>query len=312
MENLAIESRFIVSSSPHVKSPETVQKIMIDVLISLVPAVVAAAVFFREQAIIPIVICMVAAMATEFVLVRKGGIFSDGSAAVTGVLLALTLPPGTPWWICVIGSFTAIFLGKFIFGGLGNNIFNPALVGRAVLLASWGGRMTAWLSPVDLKSTATPLGLPQVDTAMLDLFTGNISGSLGETSAIALLVGGAYLLYRGHINWRIPGGYIGSSFIMGTLLSAAGFQVDVMSGVFHVLAGGLLLGALFMATDMVTSPVTPNGQLIFGVGCGVLTMLIRIYGNFPEGVTFAILLMNAVTPIIDNVTRPKIYGEVKK
>ena len=310
MENLAVEKRFVVSSSPHVKTPETVQKIMIDVLISLVPAVVVAAVFFREQAIIPIVICLVAAMATEFLLIRKG-IFNDGSAAVTGVLLALTLPPGSDWWLCVIGAVSAIILGKYVFGGLGNNIFNPALVGRAVLLASWGGRMTSWLSPVDLKSTATPLAEPG-QAALVDLFTGNVSGSLGETSAIALLIGAAYLLYRGHINWRIPGGYIGSALIMGTVMSAAGFGFDITMGLWHVLAGGLLLGALFMATDMVTSPVTPNGQLIFGIGCGVLTMLIRIYGNYPEGVTFAILIMNAVTPLIDNATRPRFYGEVKK
>lgn len=310
MENLAVEKRFVVSSSPHVKTPETVQKIMIDVLIALVPAVVVAAVFFREQAIIPIVICLVAAMATEFLLIRKG-IFNDGSAAVTGVLLALTLPPGSDWWLCVIGAVSAIILGKYVFGGLGNNIFNPALVGRAVLLASWGGRMTAWMSPVDLKSTATPLAEPG-QAALVDLFTGNVSGSLGETSAVALLIGAAYLLYRGHINWRIPGGYIGSALIMGTVMSAAGFGFDINMGLWHVLAGGLLLGALFMATDMVTSPVTPNGQLIFGIGCGVLTMLIRIYGNYPEGVTFAILIMNAVTPLIDNATRPRFYGEVKK
>ncbi len=310
MENLAVEKRFVVSSSPHVKTPETVQKIMIDVLIALVPAVVVAAVFFREKAIIPIVICLVAAMATEFLLIRKG-IFNDGSAAVTGVLLALTLPPGSDWWLCVIGAVSAIILGKYVFGGLGNNIFNPALVGRAVLLASWGGRMTAWLSPVDLKSTATPLAEPG-QAALVDLFTGNVAGCLGETSAVALLIGAAYLLYRGHINWRIPGGYIGSALIMGTVMSAAGFGFDITMGLWHVLAGGLLLGALFMATDMVTSPVTPNGQLIFGIGCGVLTMLIRIYGNYPEGVTFAILIMNAVTPLIDNATRPRFYGEVKK
>lgn len=311
MENLAVERKFVVSSSPHVRTPETVQKIMIDVLISLVPAVVAAAVFFREQAIIPIVICLIAAMATEFVLVRKGGLFSDGSAAVTGVLLALTLPPGVPWWICVIGSASAIILGKIVFGGLGNNIFNPALVGRAVLLASWGGRMTAWLSPIDLKSTATPLANIG-GTPLMDLFTGNVAGSLGETSAIALLIGAAYLLYKKHIDWRIPGGYIVTAFILGTVLSSGGFQFDLTLGLFHVLAGGLLLGALFMATDMVTSPVTPNGQLIFGVGCGVLTVLIRIFGNFPEGVTFSILIMNALTPLIDKATRPRFYGEVKK
>ncbi len=310
MENLVVEKKYVVSSSPHVRSPETVQKIMIDVLISLVPAVVVAAVFFREQAIIPIVICLVAAMATEFLVLRKG-IFNDGSAAVTGILLALTLPPGSAWWMCVVGAVSAIILGKYVFGGLGNNIFNPALVGRAVLLASWGGRMTAWLSPVDLKSTATPLAEPG-QAALVDLITGNVAGSLGETSAIALLIGAAYLLYKGHINWRIPGGYIGSALVLGAVLTAGGLGFDINMGLFHVMAGGLLLGALFMATDMVTSPVTPNGQLIFGIGCGVLTLLIRVYGNFPEGVTFAILIMNALTPIIDNATRPRFYGEVKK
>ncbi|RQD67901.1 MAG: electron transporter RnfD [Tindallia sp. MSAO_Bac2] len=312
MENLAVERKFVISSSPHVRSPETVQKIMIDVLIALVPAVVAAAVFFREEAIIPIIICLVAAMGTEFVLVRKGGFFSDGSAAVTGVLLALTLPPGVAWWICVIGSATAIILGKYIFGGLGSNTFNPALVGRAILLASWGGRMTEWLGPIDLRSTATPLADPGYGTPLMDLFTGNVAGCLGETSAIALLLGGAYLMYKKHINWRIPGTYIVSAFIIGTLLSPMGTQFDVTSGLFHVLAGGLLLGAIFMATDMVTSPVTTKGQLIFGAGCGILTVLIRIYGMYPEGVTFAILIMNALTPLIDGATKPRIYGEVSK
>ena len=228
MENLAVERKFVISSSPHVRSPETVQKIMIDVLIALVPAVVAAAVFFREEAIIPIIISLVAAMGTEFVLVRKGGFFSDGSAAVTGVLLALCLPPGVAWWICVIGSATAIILGKYIFGGLGSNTFNPALVGRAILLASWGGRMTEWLGPIDLRSTATPLADPGYGTPLMDLFTGNVAGSLGETSAIALLIGGAYLMYKKHINWRIPGTYIISAFILGTLFILFSFGYTIL------------------------------------------------------------------------------------
>lgn len=228
------------------------------------------------------------------------------------MLLAMTLPPAPPWWIVAIGSIVAIAIGKQIYGGLGHNIFNPALVGRAVLLVSWSTHVAGnvWLKPVpfgftaDMVTQASPL--VNYKASLVDLFLGTVPGSLGETSALALIIGAIWLFYRGHIDWRIPGGFIGIVFILG--LISGGFSM----GLYHVLAGGVLLGALFMATDMVTSPVTPTGKLIFGVGCGVVTMAIRLFGGLPEGVTFGILLMNGLTPLIDNLTLPKKFGEVKK
>lgn len=307
-----MERKLIVSSSPHLKSPEDIQGIMIDVLIALIPAALMAVFLFGYRALITMVIAMVAAMAAEAIILRKGDFFGDGSAAVTGLLLAMTLPPAPPWWVVAIGSIIAIAIGKQIYGGLGSNIFNPALVGRAVLVVSWGSYLAGdvWLKPVpfaftaDLVTKASPLVADQ--TSLLDLFIGTVSGSLGETSALALIIGAAWLFYKGHIDWRIPSGFIGIVFLFG--LCSGGLY----GGVFHVLAGGVMLGALFMATDMVTSPVTPVGKLIFGTGCGLITMLIRLFGSLPEGVTFGILLMNGLTPLIDNLTLPKRFGEVKK
>lgn len=301
-----MENKLIISSSPHLRSPETIQSVMIDVLVALLPAAIAAVVFFGVPALITMVLCMVAAMVTEAIILRDKNIFGDGSAAVTGLLLAMVMPPSPPWWLIVVGAVIAIVIGKQVFGGIGNNIFNPALVARGILAVSWAGHMTGWLTPIDLRTAATPLA--GVKTTMFNLFVGNVAGCLGETSAFALILGAIWLFYKGHIDWRIPGGFVGSVFIMGALLG--GFDNMLLGGLFHVLAGGVLLGALFMATDMVTSPVTPNGQLIFGIGCGVLTMLIRLYGVYPEGVTFAILLMNALTPLIDNATLPRKFGEV--
>ncbi|HHT46641.1 MAG TPA: RnfABCDGE type electron transport complex subunit D [Firmicutes bacterium] len=304
--------KLVVSSSPHIKSPENIQSIMVDVLIALFPVALMAVFLFGYRALVTMIIAMVAAMVTEAIILRKGDFFGDGSAAVTGLLLAMTLPPAPPWWLVVIGSVVAIAIGKQIYGGIGSNIFNPALVGRAILLVSWGGHIAGnvWLKPVpfgfaaDAVTEASPLAT--YDASLLDLFIGTVSGSLGETSALALIIGAIWLFYRGHIDWRIPGGFIGIVFIMG--LASGGFSM----GLYHVLAGGVLLGALFMATDMVTSPVTKTGKIIFGVGCGLITMLIRLYGSLPEGVTFGILLMNGLTPLIDNLTLPKKFGEVKK
>ncbi|MGI5822705.1 MAG: RnfABCDGE type electron transport complex subunit D [Dethiobacteria bacterium] len=308
-----MERKLIVSSSPHLKSPEDIQGIMIDVLIALIPAALMAVFLFGYRALITMVVAMVAAMATEAIILRKSDFFGDGSAAVTGLLLAMTLPPAPPWWVVAIGSIIAIAIGKQVYGGLGSNIFNPALVGRAVLVVSWGSYLAGdvWLKPLpfaftaDLVTKASPLVAEQA-TSLLDLFIGTVSGSLGETSALALIIGAAWLFYKGHIDWRIPGGFIGIVFLFG--LCSGGFY----DGVFHILAGGVMLGALFMATDMVTSPVTPVGKLIFGTGCGLITMLIRLFGSLPEGVTFGILLMNGLTPLIDNLTLPKKFGEVKK
>ncbi|NLM45789.1 MAG: RnfABCDGE type electron transport complex subunit D [Firmicutes bacterium] len=303
-----MENKLIVSSSPHIKSPESIKSVMSDVLVALFPAVLAAVIFFGLPALITILVCTLAAMLTEAIILRNKNIFGDGSAAVTGVILALTLPPNPPWWLCVVGSVAAITIGKHVFGGIGNNIFNPALVGRALLLVSWAGHMTNWLTPVELTATATPLASSS-HPGFFNLFVGAVPGSLGETSALALLLGAAWLFYKGHISWRIPCTFLAAVFVMGSLLDG-GFSLS--QGLFHVLAGGVMLGAFFMATDMVTSPVTPRGQLIFGLGCGVMTMLVRLYGAYPEGVTFAILLMNALVPLIDNMTLPRKYGEVAK
>ena len=308
-----MESKLIVSSSPHIKTPESVQSVMIDVLVALFPAALAGVIFFGWPALITMVLCTASAMLTEALVLRSKNIFGDGSAAVTGLLLAMVIPPLAPWWLSVLGGAIAIIIGKQVFGGIGNNIFNPALVARAILLASWAGHMTYWVRPVDLTTAATPLAGGVNAFSFTNLFVGAIPGSLGETSAFALILGAAWLFYKGHIDWRIPGGYIGTVFIMGMLFGEFGSLMAMISGgLFHVLAGGVMLGALFMATDMVTSPVTARGRLIFGIGCGLMTMLVRLFGAFPEGVTFAILLMNALTPLIDNMTLPTKYGEVAK
>ena len=319
-----MSEKLVISSSPHLKTPETIKSIMTDVMVALLPVAVVAVLLFGYTALITMVVGMLAAMFTEAVILRNKNIFGDGSAALTGLLLAMTLPANAPWWTVVVGSVVAIAIAKHMFGGVGNNVFNPALVGRAVLVVSWSGHLAAgniWPMPkafepfADVITGATPLGLPASEAAKIsltDLFYGNVAGSLGETSALALIVGGLWLLYRGHIDWRIPGCYLGIVFLMGALFDGS-FYGDsaAMTGLFHVLAGGVMLGAIFMATDMVTSPVTNKGKIIFGLGCGIITMVIRIYGSYPEGVTFAILFMNAITPIIDKYTLPKKFGAVK-
>ncbi len=297
---------------------------MVDVLVALFPVALVAVLLFGHQALVNMAIGVVTAMAVEAIWLRKLDLFGDGSAAVTGLLLAMTLPASAPWWLVVVGAAAAIIIGKQVFGGTGNNIFNPALVGRAILLASWGARLAGpvWPVPkpfnfgVDISAvtTATPLAgqAEALKVTLGQMFVGNVAGALGETSALALLIGGFWLLYKGHIDWRIPGGYIATVFIMGAVFGGGAYLNPLTTGLFHVLAGGVMLGAFFMATDMVTSPVTPAGKLVFGVGCGLFTMLVRLFGAYPEGVTFGILIMNALTPIIDNLTIPRKFGEVKK
>lgn len=309
----------IVSSSPHQRAAVSTPVIMSDVILALMPAALAGVWFFGLRALAMMVVCVAAAVVTEAGLerlMRKPVTIGDYSAAVAGLLLALVLPPDLPLWMGAIGAAFAMAIAKLIFGGLGQNIFNPALIGRAVLLASWPVFMTRWRWPIfqapwipdfDAVSSATPLALWKlsgIKTPYLNLFLGNVAGSIGETSALAILVGAAYLLWRGHISWRIPVSFIGTVAVL-----AAVFGQDPL---FHVLAGGLLLGAFFMATDYVTSPVTPKGQIVFGVGCGVLTVFIRLYGGYPEGVCYAILIMNAATALIDRYTAPRKFGEVKK
>jgi electron transport complex protein RnfD len=240
----------------------------------------------------------------------------DGSAALTGLLLALNLPPSSPWWMVLVGSAVAIAIGKQIYGGLGHNPFNPALVARVVLLVSWPVQMTRWISPLDGLSTATPLGVLKADGIaklggfrLFDLFIGNVGGCIGEVSAIALLIGILFLLWKGYVTWHIPVSYMGTVFIFAGIFWLVNPQ-KYANPLLHLLAGGLVLGACFMATDYVTSPMTPKGQIIFGVGCGLMTCIIRLFGGYPEGVSFSILLMNAATPLIDQYTRPKRYGRV--
>ncbi len=319
-----MDNKMIISSSPHIRTIESVQSVMTDVLIALFPAALMAVLLFGYKALLTMAISVLTAMAVEALWLRKRDLYSDGSAAVTGLLFAMVLPPDPPWWLVVVGAASAIIIGKQVFGGIGYNIFNPALVGRAMVVMSWGGRMVGpiWPQPqpfaftadISAVTMATPLASQQeaLSYGFTNIFIGSIPGCLGETSALALLIGGVWLYYKGHIDWRIPGGFIGIVFIVGTLFGGSFFGGPLGTGLFHVLAGGVMIGAIFMATDMVTSPVTASGKLIFGIGCGLITMLIRIWGTMPEGVTFAILIMNAVTPIIDNFTIPKQFGGVKK
>ena len=322
-----MEKQLYLSSSPHVHSGQTTDRVMLDVFISLVPAALVSIYFFGLSALMVLLVCVAGSLLAEYLCQKGMGrpvTIADGSAAVTGILLALNLPPSSPWWLALVGVLAAIVISKQIYGGLGYNPFNPALVGRVVLLISFPVHMTAWTTPspigsgIDAVSTATPLGewktavmltgkLPEAAAGYGDYFTGNMSGSLGEVSALALLIGAAYLFWRKILTWHIPATYIGSV----VLFSGIFWMIDPArypDPLFHLLTGGLILGAFFMATDMVTSPVTGVGMVVFGVGCGLITVLIRLFGGYPEGVSFAILLMNAATPLIDRYTRPKKFG----
>jgi len=317
-----------VSPSPHISKPLSTRSVMIDVIIGLIPAMAAAGYYFRIYALILISTCVISAVATEWLcnLIRKKpNSLGDFSAVVTGIILALSLPPSLPVWAAIIGSCFAIAIGKMVFGGLGANIFNPAMVGRAFLTACFGMLMTSWTVPatidstmpkiaaasnaVDARTQATPLawskqaikskdGAKVVNEQFEAAFTGEIGGCLGETSALALLLGGIYLLIRRTINFHIPLAVLVSVFIF----AGAGYLINsdaYISPLVHLTSGGVLLGALFIATDPVTAPLTTKGMWIFGIGAGAITMLIRILGEYPEGVMFSILLMNAVTPLID-------------
>jgi len=315
------ERMLVLNSSPHLHTTKSVHKIMWSVIIALIPAMAMSYYYFGLQSAWIISTCVVAAIATEMLMNFMKGekiTISDGSAIITGILLALTLPPTFRLTSAALGSIVAISLGKHIFGGLGYNIFNPALLGRAFLQASFPVAITTWSNPITAKystievvSTATPLGafkFEKVLTNYSDLLFGNVGGSLGETSAIAVLLGGIFLLILKNADWRIPLSFIGSVLILGGVF----WLLDpnqYPSPVFHLLSGGLLFGAFFMATDMVTSPITPKGGWIFGAGAGILVIIIRLFGGLPEGVMYSILLMNGVTPLINRYTRPRIFGE---
>jgi len=306
-----VSQRLIVSVSPHIRARENVRAIMFDVLLALSPALIASVIFFGRQALLIVSVSIFFSVASEFFwesMWKKKITVGDLSSIVTGMLLAFVLPPSSPLWMVAIGAFVAIILGKQIFGGLGYNIFNPALVARAVLLASWPVYMTTWTRPFDGVTTASPLGIVKMELdqrlpSYLEMFLGNRAGCLGEISILALLVGAVYLLYKKQITWHIPVSYIGTVGLVCFLFKR--------NPLFNIMAGGLILGAFFMATDMVTSPLTWRGKLIFGVGCGLLTVLIRFKGGFPEGVCYSILIMNMLTPIIDKISEPKVFGSLR-
>jgi len=306
---------FLISPSPHLWRGPSVSRIMYLVVLALAFPTGAAIYFFGYRAIAVLGVCTGAALLTEYLCKKMRGhnFVMDGSAVVTGLLLGLTLPPTVPLWMAAVGAVFAMAVVKEAFGGLGHNIFNPALGARAFMSVSFSLPMTTWVEPtgfdVDVVTSATPLSgvsaWQQFDPAAHQaMFLGNISGSLGETSALAILIGGCLLLGLRVISWRIPATYIG----VVAILSFA-FRQDPL---FHILAGGLMIGAFFMATDYVTSPLTNRGKVIFGVSLGVLTMLIRHFGGMPEGVCYSILFMNAMTPLIDRYTRERPYGLMKR
>ena len=316
------ERLFVLSSAPHIESEETIPNIMKTVIFALVPAMLCAMIFFGFRAILLLVTCVVTCVVTEciFQKARKKDVtITDGSAIVTGILLALVLPPHLSCLSAMLGSVVAIAIGKQVFGGLGYNIFNPAIVGRAFLQATYPVAMTTWTNPFyyagssDAVTMATPLAAMKFEaqgTAIWKLLLGNVGGCLGEASALALLLGGAYLLYKNCIEWRIPAAYLGTVFVFGGIFWIADSS-KYPNPIFHLLAGGLMLGAIFMATDMVTSPITPVGCWIFGIGAGILVVIIRLFGGLPEGVMYSILFMNAVTPLINRYTKPKVFGQRK-
>lgn len=308
-----------VSFWPHIKDKISVQKIMLYVIIALLPATCASIYFFRLSAVKLIFVSCFCAVAAEAAIkkLRKQPIsIRDLSALVTGLLFALILPPGIPLWQAALGVIFAVSVAKEVFGGLGYNIFNPALAGRAFLMAAFPVFMTTWIEPfsLDAVTSATPLSLAKFNNQFVpisNLFFGNISGSLGETSALALLIGGIFLIIKKCIDWRVPFGIFASVILIATIARLID-PVKFASPAFHLLSGGLMLGAIFMATDPVTSPVTKKGRWIFGVAIGILVMIIRLWGGLPEGVMYSILIMNAFVPLINRYIRPRLYGAVKK
>jgi electron transport complex protein RnfD len=338
MEATKKEHILVVSVSPHVKSEETTSRIMWTVSLALLPALLCGFYFFGLKALFVTLLCIVSSLIFERLylkIVDKKSVLGDGSAFLTGLLLGMNMPASlwsvSPFTIHVpiVASFVAVVITKQLFGGLGYNVFNPALIGRAFALISWPRFMTIWTEPtaqilgMDAKTTATPLGIlkesgmPELMKVFGDkmslyqhLLTGNTAGSIGETSAIALLIGGLFLLFKKYITWEIPISFLATAAALAWIF---GGKEGIFTGdpLVHLLSGGMMLGAWFMATDYVTSPSMRNGQILFGVGCGALTMLIRLKGGYPEGVMFAILLMNCFAPIIDRSFKSKVFGAVK-
>ena len=323
--------KLIATSSPHIRGNETTRSIMLDVIIAMVPAVAFGVYNFGLRALTLTLVSVIGCVFFEWLyrfLMKKPQSIGDLSAVVTGMLLAMTCPVDLPYWTILIGDFFAIILIKQLFGGIGKNFINPALGGRAMLVASYAGTMTSWADPAgpkaalvgatpDLITTATPLAMMKGGNyeALLatydikDMFIGQIPGSVGEVSAAALLLGGIYLIVRKVINWQIPVAYIGTVAVLTFLFPKAGTGLEWM--LYSIFGGGLFLGAFFMATDYATSPVTKKGQLIFGIGCGAFTVLIRYFGSYNEGVCYSIMVMNLLVALIDKYTKPTRFGVVK-
>lgn len=311
-----MDTKFYVSPSPHLRSGISTTKIMGNVLVALIPAVIASVVIFGWKSLLVITVCTATAVLAEYIcrkVMKRNDTIGDLSAVVTGVLLALNLPVNINLFIAAFGSIVAIVVVKQMFGGIGENFVNPALAARIVLLVSFPVQMTTWpkafyylQDTADAVTSATPLAnnANGISTSYLDLFLGTTGGCLGETCALALLLGGIYLVARRIIHPAIPVCFIGTVFVLSWVLG--------QDPLFHILSGGVLLGAIFMATDYTTSPMTTAGKVIFGIGCGIITVLIRLYANLPEGVSFSIILMNILVPHIERLTMPKPFGEERK
>jgi len=323
--------KLIATSNPHIRSNETTRSIMLDVIIAMLPALVWAVITFGLKALTLTAVSVIGCMFWEWLyrkLMKKPQSVGDLSAVVTGMLLAMTCPVTVPYWMILIGDFFAIIVVKQLFGGIGKNFINPALGGRAFLVGSYAGVMTTWINPAvdkaplmgstaDIVTAATPMAyLKTGDVAALtaeysvvDVFLGKIGGSLGEVSALLLIIGGVYLIWRKVINWQTPVAYIGTVAVLSFLFPKAGSSLEWM--LYSIFGGGLMLGAFFMATDYATSPVTKKGQLIYGIGCGLFTVLIRYFGSYNEGVCYSIMVMNCCTALIDKYTKPTRFGVVK-
>ena len=323
--------KLIATSNPHIRSNETTRSIMLDVIIAMLPALVWAVIWFGVKALTLTAVSVIGCMFWEWLyrrLMKKPQSVGDLSAVVTGMLLAFVCPVTTPYWMIIIGDFFAIVVVKQLFGGIGKNFVNPALAGRAFLLGSYAGVMTTWIdatqnkaplmgSTADIVTAATPLaymktgnmaGLTETYSVM-DMFLGKTGGSLGEISAAMLILGGLYLIWRKVINWQTPVAYIATVAVLSFLFPKAGSSLEWM--LYSIFGGGLMLGAFFMATDYATSPVTKKGQLVFGIGCGLFTVLIRYFGSYNEGVCYSIMVMNLCVALIDKYTKPTRFGVVK-
>ena len=323
--------KLIATSNPHIRSSETTRSIMLDVIIAMLPALVWAVIWFGVKALTLTAVSVIGCMFWEWLyrkLMKKPQSVGDLSAVVTGMLLAFVCPVTTPYWMIIIGGFFSIIVVKQLFGGIGKNFVNPALAGRAFLLGSYAGVMTTWIdatqnkaplmgSTADIVTAATPLaymktgnmaGLTETYSVM-DMFLGKTGGSLGEISAAMLILGGLYLIWRKVINWQTPVAYIATVAVLSFLFPKAGSSLEWM--LYSVFGGGLMLGAFFMATDYATSPVTKKGQLVFGIGCGLFTVLIRYFGSYNEGVCYSIMVMNLCVALIDKYTKPTRFGVVK-